>query len=151
MRYFTCLLVALCISASTLHAADPNDQQLSTSEKQQVSKQGTQNPEAYALYLKGRSYWAKRTRADLETAVSYFNQAITKDPGYAVAYAGLADCYAMLPDYGGATNPLRSSLFLWISSSAWNTCWRRLCISKSCCRPALYFSASSRSCPSEET
>jgi tetratricopeptide (TPR) repeat protein len=100
MRYFTCLLVALCISASTLHAADPNDQQLSTSEKQRVSKEGTQNPEAYALYLKGRSYWAKRTRADLETAVSYFNQAIVKDPGYAMAYAGLADCYAMLPDYG---------------------------------------------------
>jgi tetratricopeptide (TPR) repeat protein len=108
MRYFTCLLVALCISASTLHAADPNDQQLSTSEKQQVSKQGTQNPEAYALYLKGRSYWAKRTRADLETAVSYFNQAITKDPGYAVAYAGLADCYAMLPDYGGSVAPATS-------------------------------------------
>jgi CubicO group peptidase (beta-lactamase class C family) len=72
----------------------------STSEKQRVSKEGTQNPEAYALYLKGRSYWAKRTRADLETAVSYFNQAIVKDPGYAMAYAGLADCYAMLPDYG---------------------------------------------------
>jgi hypothetical protein len=51
MRYFTCLSVALCISASTLYAADPNGQQLSTSEKQQVSKQGTQNPEAYALYL----------------------------------------------------------------------------------------------------
>jgi len=100
MRYFTCLLVALCISASTLCAADPSGQQLSTSEKQQVSKQGTQNPEAYALYLKGRSYWAKRTRADLETAVSYFNQAVAKDPGYAMAYAGLADCYAILPDYG---------------------------------------------------
>jgi tetratricopeptide (TPR) repeat protein len=74
--------------------------QLSSSEKQQVSKQGTKNPEAYALYLKGRSYWAKQTRADLETAVSYFNQAIAKDPGYAIAYAGLADAYAVLPDYG---------------------------------------------------
>jgi CubicO group peptidase (beta-lactamase class C family) len=74
----------------------------STSEKRQVGNQGTQNPEAYALYLKGRSYWAKRTRADLETAVSYFNQAIAKDPGYAMAYAGLADCYAMLPDYGAS-------------------------------------------------
>jgi len=103
MRYFTCLLVALCICASALHATEPqNGQQLSTSEKQQVSKQGTQNPEAYALYLKGRSYWAKQTRADLETAVSYFNQAIAKDPGYATAYAGLADAYAILPDYGAS-------------------------------------------------
>ncbi|MGA8506417.1 MAG: tetratricopeptide repeat protein [Candidatus Sulfotelmatobacter sp.] len=73
---------------------------------QGAGKQGTQNPEAYALYLKGRSYWAKRTRADLETAVSYFNQAIAKDPGYAMAYAGLADCYAMLPDYGASVEDI---------------------------------------------
>jgi tetratricopeptide (TPR) repeat protein len=104
MRYFACLLVALCISASALYAADPNGQQLSTSEKQQASKQGTQNPEAYALYSKGRSYWAKRTRADLEAAVSYFNQAVAKDPRYALAYAGLADTYAVLPDYGASPN-----------------------------------------------
>jgi tetratricopeptide (TPR) repeat protein len=102
MRYVTCLLVALCISASMLYAAHPKGQQPSTSEKQQARKQGTQNPEAYALYLEARSYWAKRTRADFETAVSYFNQAIAKDPGYAMAYAGLADCYAMLPDYGAS-------------------------------------------------
>jgi len=85
---------------------DTTDGHPSTSEKQQVSKQGTQNPEAYALYLKGRSYWAKRTRADFETAVSYFNQAIAKDPGYALAYAGLADCYAMLPDYGASAEDI---------------------------------------------
>jgi adenylate cyclase len=103
MRYFACLLVALCISASTLFAADPNDQQLSTPERQKV-KQGTQNPEAYALYLKGRSYWNKRTLSDLETAVSYFNQAIAKDLGYALAYAGLADTYAVMPDYSGSTS-----------------------------------------------
>jgi tetratricopeptide (TPR) repeat protein len=54
------------------------------------------------LYLKGRSYWAKRTREDLETAVSYFNQAIDKDPGYTLAYVGLADTYAVLPDYGAS-------------------------------------------------
>jgi tetratricopeptide (TPR) repeat protein len=74
---------------------------LSTSEKQQVTKQGTQNPEAYELYLKGRYYWNKRTVADLETAISYFNQAIAKDPGYALAYSGLADAYSTLPAYGG--------------------------------------------------
>jgi TolB-like protein/DNA-binding winged helix-turn-helix (wHTH) protein len=75
---------------------------LSTSEKQRVTKQGTQNPEAYELYLKGRYYWNKRTAADLETAISYFNQAIARDPGYALAYSGLADTYVVLPAYGRA-------------------------------------------------
>jgi tetratricopeptide (TPR) repeat protein len=75
---------------------------LSVSERQQVTKQGTQNPEAYELYLKGRYYWNKRTVADLETAISYFNQAIANDPGYALAYSGLADAYSTLPAYGGA-------------------------------------------------
>jgi eukaryotic-like serine/threonine-protein kinase len=74
---------------------------LSTSEKQHVTKQGTQNPEAYELYLKGRYSWTKRTPSDLAAAISYFNQAIAKDPGYALAYSGLADAYAVLPNYGG--------------------------------------------------
>ena len=102
MRCLTCLFAALCICASALHAAErQNGQQLSSSGKQQVNKQGTQNPEAYALYLKGLSYWDKRTLSDLETAVSYFNQAIAKDPDYALAYAALASAYAVSPDYGG--------------------------------------------------
>jgi len=75
---------------------------LSISEKQQVTKQGTQNPEAYELYLKGRYYWNKRTLSDIETAISYFNQAIAKDSGYALAYSGVADAYGILPDYGGS-------------------------------------------------
>ncbi|MGA2417104.1 MAG: protein kinase [Candidatus Sulfotelmatobacter sp.] len=74
---------------------------MSSSEKQLVTKQGTQNPEAYELYLKGRYTWNKRTRADLEMAISYFNQAIAKDPGYALAYSGLSDVYTVLPTYGG--------------------------------------------------
>ncbi|MGO9066696.1 MAG: protein kinase domain-containing protein [Myxococcaceae bacterium] len=74
---------------------------LSASEKQQVTKQGTQNPEAYELYLRGRYSWNKRTAADFETAISYFNQAIAKDPGYALAYSGLADAYSLLSLYGG--------------------------------------------------
>jgi tetratricopeptide (TPR) repeat protein len=102
VRYLTCLLVPLCLSASTAYAADPNGRQSSSSENQQVGKAGTRNPEANELYLKGRSYWAKRTLPDLETALSYFNQAIAKDPGYALAYAALADAYAVLPDYGGS-------------------------------------------------
>jgi tetratricopeptide (TPR) repeat protein len=102
MRNFTGLFVALYIGASALHATEPHDGQPGTAEKQQDSKQGTKNPEAYALYVTGRSYWAKRTRADLETAVSYFNRAIAKDPGYALAYVALADTYAVLPDYGAS-------------------------------------------------
>ncbi len=75
---------------------------LSAAERQQVTKQGTQNAEAYELYLKGRYYWNKRTGPDLATATSYFDQAIAKDPGYALAYSGLADAYAELPYFGGA-------------------------------------------------
>jgi eukaryotic-like serine/threonine-protein kinase len=73
---------------------------MTTSEKQMVMKQGTQNPEAYELYLKGRHAWNKRTAPDLETAISYFNQAIAKDPSYALAYSGLADVYTVFPVYG---------------------------------------------------
>ena len=74
---------------------------LSSSEKRQVTKQGTQNPEAYDLYLKGRYYWNKQTLSDITTAIPYFNQAISKDPGYALAYSGLADAYTDLPSFGG--------------------------------------------------
>jgi eukaryotic-like serine/threonine-protein kinase len=74
---------------------------MNSSEKQQVTNQGTKNIEAYELYLKGRYYWNKRTPSDLDTAIAYFNQAIAKDPAYALAYVGLADAYSVLPDYGG--------------------------------------------------
>ena len=74
---------------------------LSTSERQQVTKQGTQNPEAYELYLKGRYYWNKQTLSDITAAIPYFDQAISKDPGYALAYSGLADAYTDLPSFGG--------------------------------------------------
>ena len=72
---------------------------LSGSEKQQVSRQGTQNADAYQLYVKGRYNWNKRTPAALEAALSYFNQAIDKDPNYALAYAGLGDVYTIIADY----------------------------------------------------
>jgi TolB-like protein/DNA-binding winged helix-turn-helix (wHTH) protein len=75
--------------------------ELSSSEKQQVTRQGTQNPEAYELYLKGRYAWNNRTYGELQKAISYFNQAIAKDPGYALAYSGVADVYSVLPNYGG--------------------------------------------------
>ena len=77
---------------------------LSGAEKSQVTKQGTQNAEAYQLYVKGRYYWNKRTAADLQTSISYFNQAIDKDPGYALAYSGLADAYSVMVVYGSAAS-----------------------------------------------
>ena len=77
---------------------------LSSAEKQQVTRQGTQNPEAYELYLRGRYAWNNRTHGELEKAISYFNEAIAKDPDYALAYSGLADAYNVLPNYGGNQN-----------------------------------------------
>src|SRR5262249_45251763 len=62
----------------------------------------TESTDAHDLYLKGRFFMAKRTGDDLERAVEYFNQAIAKDPGYARAYAGLSDSYALLPEYTSA-------------------------------------------------
>ena len=84
--------------------ADKLRSKLTGAEKQQVAKQGTQNPEAYQLYVKGRYYWNKRTHADINTAISYFKQAIDKDPSYAQAYEGLGDAYSVLPNYGGDPN-----------------------------------------------
>ena len=51
---------------------------------------------AYILYLRGRYYWSKRTKEDLERAISYFGEAIQKDPNYALAHAGMADCYTLM-------------------------------------------------------
>jgi serine/threonine protein kinase len=75
---------------------------MSSAQKQQVAKQGTQSPEAYQLYTKGRYTWSRRTYADITTAIDDFNQAIAKDPNYALAYAALADAYSTRPTYGGS-------------------------------------------------
>jgi TolB-like protein len=64
----------------------------------------TENPEAHQLYLKGRYYWNRRTAENLRKAGEYFQQAIEKDPAYALAYAGLADVHTLLPIYA-ATAP----------------------------------------------
>jgi eukaryotic-like serine/threonine-protein kinase len=64
------------------------------------------DPEAYQLYLKGRFYWNKRTEAGLKRGIEYFHQAIDLDPNYALAYAGIADCYSLLGwDLFGALPP----------------------------------------------
>jgi Tfp pilus assembly protein PilF len=74
-------------------------ERLSAEPKKEVAKGGTSDPEAYQLYLKGRYYWAKRTPESLEKSKDYFNQAIQRDPNYAIAYVGLADYYNVVSDY----------------------------------------------------
>ena len=64
-----------------------------------VARGGTENLEAYDLYLRGRQLWNKRTGADINRAIGYFQQATEKDPKFALAYAGLGSCYAVLPGY----------------------------------------------------
>jgi TolB-like protein/DNA-binding winged helix-turn-helix (wHTH) protein/Flp pilus assembly protein TadD len=69
----------------------------------------TVNPEAYVSYLKGRYFWNKRTVDGLKAALAYFNQAIEEDPGYAQAYSGLADTYALLGDWQYAVMPSKEA------------------------------------------
>ncbi len=70
--------------------------QLLSREKALVDKKQTANPEAYALYLKGRVYWNERTKDDVSKALKFFEQAIMIDSKFALAYSGLADCYNIL-------------------------------------------------------
>jgi TolB-like protein/class 3 adenylate cyclase/Tfp pilus assembly protein PilF len=72
---------------------------LSGAEEKILFKNYTQNPEAYKLYLQGRYHWNRRRAESLRKAVEYFKQAIDKDPGYALAYASLAECYALFGEY----------------------------------------------------
>jgi TolB-like protein/Tfp pilus assembly protein PilF len=87
--------------------ADTLQAKLTGAEEKAIAKRPTENPEAHELYLRGRFFWNKRTATDLRTAIDYFNQALGKDPNYALAYAGLADSYDILPVYG-ATSPADS-------------------------------------------
>src|SRR5260370_11096994 len=79
--------------AATLQA------KLSGKEQSAIAARPTENSEAHDLYLKGRYFFVKRTADDFKRAIDYFNQAIARDPNYALAYAGLADSYMLLPEY----------------------------------------------------
>jgi tetratricopeptide (TPR) repeat protein len=76
---------------------------LSGEEQQQLKKRDTSNPEAYQAYIRGRYYWNKRTAENVKKAIVQFQQAADKDPNYALAYVGLADCYVLLIEYAGAS------------------------------------------------
>src|SRR4030095_5200096 len=69
---------------------------LTGEERDLVGRRHTENTEAYRLFLKGRYYWSKRTRPNLQKSMEYFEQAIASDPGYALPYAGLADAHVVL-------------------------------------------------------
>jgi len=75
---------------------------LSGAEEQKVTRTGTADAEAYQAYLKGRYYWNRRTAENLKKAIDQFKTATGRDANYALAYAGLADCYAVLHEYAGA-------------------------------------------------
>jgi tetratricopeptide (TPR) repeat protein len=83
--------------------ADTLKAKLTGSEEHAISARPTENTEAHQFYLKGRYFWNKRTGPDLQTAIDYFKQAIEQDSNYALAYAGLADSYVLLPYFGAGT------------------------------------------------
>jgi eukaryotic-like serine/threonine-protein kinase len=82
--------------------ADKLQLRLSGEDARGGRRRSTDNNEAYQLYLKGRFYWNKRTVDGLRQAAEYYKQAIAKDPGYALAYSGLAEAYALFPNYSVA-------------------------------------------------
>ena len=73
---------------------------LTGNERELMRKHYTENAEAYQSYLQGRYFWNKRSVGGFKTAVQFFQQAIKMDPNYALAYAGLADCYIRLNEAG---------------------------------------------------
>jgi adenylate cyclase len=82
------------------NVADALKTQLLDEERQKIEKDPTGNIGAYTLYLKGRYYWNERNKESLEKAIKYFEEAIKRDPKFALAYSGIADTYAVLVDHG---------------------------------------------------
>jgi eukaryotic-like serine/threonine-protein kinase len=70
--------------------------QLTRAEKRRLTRHHTEDAEAYRLYLKGRHHWNRWTEEGFYKAIEYFQQAVEKDPSYALAYTGLADSYVLL-------------------------------------------------------
>ena len=76
---------------------------LNEAERERLMRRYTENADAYRAYLKGRFFWNKRNLDGYQKAIEYFNLAIEEDPTYALAFAGLADTYNILPVWGEAT------------------------------------------------
>jgi len=86
----------------TLEIIDKLRIELLGKERAQIVRRSTDNMDAYKLYLEGLYYWNKRTGKDLNKAIELFNQAIEKDPNYALAFVGLADSYSLLTVFADA-------------------------------------------------
>jgi Tfp pilus assembly protein PilF len=80
--------------------------QMTAGEKQRIDEPRTGNLEAYTLYLHARSFRNHWTEEGLRKAIAYFEQAIASDPNYALAYAGMADAYLLLPFVAATTRPM---------------------------------------------
>jgi TolB-like protein/Tfp pilus assembly protein PilF len=76
------------------------ERELSYTDRQRIEARGTSDPKAYDLYLRARFLWNQRTEASVAESVRYFQRALERDPGFALAHAGLADAYAILGIYG---------------------------------------------------
>ncbi len=74
---------------------------LTGEDKKRLTGRDPTNAEAYQFYLRGRYFWNKRTADGIKKAIDQFQQAIDRDPNYAVGYVGLADCYGLLEEYAG--------------------------------------------------
>jgi eukaryotic-like serine/threonine-protein kinase len=74
---------------------------LTGEEKKRLTERDTTNAEAYQFYLRGRYFWNKRTADGITKAIDQFQQAIDRDPNYALGYVGLADSYGLLEEYAG--------------------------------------------------
>jgi serine/threonine protein kinase/lipoprotein NlpI len=76
--------------------ADEVQAKLTPQERARLARSRPVNPAAHEAYLKGRYYWARATEEAVKTSIEYFGEAVAKDPGYALAYAGLSDAYNQL-------------------------------------------------------
>jgi len=79
--------------------ADQVQVKLTPQEQKQLSAKSPTNPEAYQLYLQGRFYWNKGDEQGLKKSIEYYQTALSKEPNYALAYAGLADSYSAFSDW----------------------------------------------------
>src|SRR6185436_9867471 len=73
--------------------------ELTEGQRRLLTRRDTSDSEAYQLYLRGRFFWNKRSREGFERGISYFRQAVEKDPAYALAYSGLADSHIGMTFY----------------------------------------------------
>ena len=80
--------------------ADALSLELSGRRPHRPGNRGTADVEAYQEYVRGRYFWNRRTETDLKKAMSHFEGALARDPAFAAAHAGIADCWVLLPLYG---------------------------------------------------